>query len=50
MDFNFIKTNRLSVFEMMLNLDWPAIKTLLDKWPDGGGGVLSIKKKRLPVC
>lgn len=48
MDFNFMKTNRLSVFEMMLNLDWNALKTLLDGWKDGQAGVLSIKKKRKP--
>lgn len=48
MDFNFIKTNRLSVFEMMVNLDWSAIKALLDGWKDEQQGTLVIKKKSKP--
>lgn len=48
MDFNFVKTNRLSVFEMMLNLNWTAIKTLLDGWKDGQEGKLAITKVGKP--
>ena len=48
MEFNFRKTNRLSVFEMMLDLNWGTIKTLLDRWKDGQAGKLVITKKSKP--
>ena len=48
MDFNFTKTNRLSVFEMIFGIDWALVKKLLDGWKDGTMGVLSIKKKGVP--
>ncbi len=48
MDFNFTKTNRLSVFEMIFGIDWALVKKLLDGWKDGTVGVLSIKKKGKP--
>ncbi len=47
-DFSFIKTNRLSVMHMFLNLDWTAIKATLDGWKDGQEGKLAITKKSKP--
>ena len=48
MEFPFTKTNRTSVFEAMLNLDWNLIKKLLDGWKDGQEGKLDIKKVGKP--
>ena len=48
MKFHFIKTNRISVFEMLRGIDWGMVKKLLDGWKDGVEGYIEIKRKGRP--
>ena len=35
MKFQFVKTPRNSVFEMLFGIDWSMVKKFLDGWKDG---------------
>ena len=46
--FNFVKTNRLSVFQMFFGLEWGTVRDLLNGWKDGQAGWMELHKERKP--
>jgi len=45
---HFVKTNRLSIFEMLGGMDWDRAKAQLNGWKDGQEGYVVLKKKGRP--